>query len=255
MKILIIEDEDFAVKTIEKILLAYDPNIEVLDVIDSVEDAVEWFSSNPNPDLVLLDIHLADGLSFEIFDRVVVSSPIIFTTAYDQYAIEAFKTKSVDYLLKPVKYEEFERAMNKFQEIFVDSRSSFSSTHLIEAAEIIRAQKKIFKSRFLVKAGNLIKSVSIEDVGYFLFEDRLTLLVTHANRKYPVKHTLDELETLLDPIRFFRANRQFIVAIDSIDKIHPYFKGRLKLELTPLQEHDLVISSEKTRGFKDWLDR
>ena len=255
MKALIIEDEQFAIDKLIGMINQYDPAIEILDQLDTVEDSVEWFKENSLPDLLFLDIHLADGSSFEIFEQINIKCPIIFTTAYDQYAIQAFKTKSVDYLLKPIKFEDLKIALDKFNEVFGQKPNQNITSEMHALASLIQSQQKAYKTRFLIKAGNLIKTVSITEVAYFLFEDRTILLVTKDKRRYPVKHTLDELEGLLDPAQFTRANRQFIINIDAIHKIHPWFKGRLKLELSPLQSADLVISSEKTREFKEWLDR
>ncbi|MCB0677756.1 MAG: response regulator transcription factor [Saprospiraceae bacterium] len=253
MKALIIEDEPLAVDKLIGLLQRYDPNIEVLGPIDTVEEAVEWFAGHAPPDLLFLDIHLADGSSFEIFEQIEVPCPIIFTTAYDQYAIRAFKTKSIDYLLKPVKFEDLEAALEKFKELFAEHPQPSISQEMRALASLIQSNLRSYKTRFLVKAGQVIKSISIAEVAYFLFEDRNTLLVTKGNRRYPVKHTLDELEELLDPEQFNRANRQFIIGIDAIHKIHPWFKGRLKLDLSPPQEVDLVVSADKTKAFKEWL--
>lgn len=255
MKALIIEDEQFAADKLIKLIYQYDQTIEILDQIDTVEDGVEWLEQNPTPDLLFLDIHLADGSSFEIFEQTEVQCPIIFTTAYDQYAIQAFKTKSIDYLLKPVKFEDLKAALDKFQDMFGNNVKPGFTREMHALASLIQSQQKAYKTRFLVKVGNTIKTISITNVAYFLFEDRTTLLMTKDKHRYPVKHTLDELEVMLDPLQFTRANRQFIINIDAIHKIHPWFKGRLKLELTPLQPADLVISADKTKSFKEWLDR
>ncbi len=255
MKTLIIEDEQFAANKLISLIHQYDPQIEILDQIDTVEDAVEWLNNNPAPDILFLDIHLADGSSFEIFEQTTVQVPIIFTTAYDQYAIRAFKTKSVDYLLKPIKFPDLKAALDKYHDLFGKPTTQDFGIEMRALASLIQSQQKEYKTRFLVKIGNIIKTISITEVAYFLFEDRTTLIVTKENRRYPLKQTLDELETMLDPHQFTRANRQFIISIDAIQKIHPWFKGRLKLDLNPPQQIDLVISSEKSRGFKEWLDR
>lgn len=255
MKTLIIEDEQIAASKLIDLIHQYDPKIEILDQIDSVEDAVDWLNDHPTPDLLFLDIHLADGSSFEIFEQAEVKSPVIFTTAYDQYAIQAFKTKSVDYLLKPIKFPDLKAALDKYRELFERPAPQEFGKEMRALASLIQSRQKEYKTRFLVKVGNVIKTISITEVAYFIFEDRTTLLVTKENRRYPVKNTLDELEEMLDPVQFARANRQFIICIDAIQKIHPWFKGRLKLDLKPAQGVDLVISSEKTRGFKEWLDR
>lgn len=255
MKILIIEDEQLAADKLIKLIHQCDPGIEILDQLETIEDSVEWFANQAAPDLLFLDIHLADGLSFEIFEQVSVQCPIIFTTAYDQYAIRAFKTKSIDYLLKPVKLSDLKQALEKYKDLFGQQNTPDFSEEMHALATLIQGKEKIYKSRFLVKVGNVIKTIPVEEIAYFFFEDRTTLLMTKNKHKYPVKHTLDELEEILDPHQFNRANRQFIISIDAIQKIHPWFKGRLKLDLTPSQSIDLVVSSEKTKQFKEWLDR
>lgn len=255
MKTLVIEDEQFAADKLIRMLREYDPEIEILEQFDSVEDTVAWLQDNETPDLLFLDIHLADGSSFEIFEQLDVACPVIFTTAYDQYAIQAFKMKSVDYLLKPVKYEDLRQALDKFREMFQKTPTRSISQEMHALASLIQSQQKAYKTRFLVKVGNIIKTISIAEIAYFQFEDRSVLLVTTDNHRYPVNHTLEELEELLDPIQFNRANRQFLISIDAIHKIHPWFKGRLKLDLAPKQNADLVISSDKTKAFKEWLDQ
>jgi len=255
MKVLIIEDEQIAADKLTNLIHQYDPKIEILEQFDTVEDTVDWLKQNEAPDLLFLDIHLADGSSFEIFDQFEVNCPVIFTTAYDQYAIQAFKIKSVDYLLKPVKFEDLEAALKKYKEIFESTPTESFSADMQKLAQLIQNQQKEYKSRFLIKVGNIIKTISVNDIAYFQFEDRATLLVTKDNHRYPVNNTLDELEELINPNQFTRANRQFIISIDAIQKIHPYFKGRLKIDLTPKQNVDLVISAEKSKGFKEWLDQ
>ncbi len=255
MKVLIIEDEQIAADKLTKLILQYDSKIEILEQFDTVEDTVDWLQQNDVPDLLFLDIHLADGSSFEIFDQVEVKCPVIFTTAYDQYAIQAFKIKSVDYLLKPVKLEDLKAAMDKYKEIFESRPTENFSKDMQTLANMIQNQQKEYKTRFLIKVGNIIKTISIADIAYFHFEDRATLLVTNDNHRYPLNQTLDELEDLINPNQFTRANRQFIISIDAIQKIHPYFKGRLKIDLVPKQNADLVISADKTKGFKEWLDK
>jgi len=255
MKALIIEDEELAIKKLVGLIHKFDENIEIIGGIDTVEDAVDWFSNNNLPDILFLDIHLADGSSFEIFEYVTVDCPIIFTTAYDNYALDAFKTNSIDYLLKPIKYDHLETALKKYYKIYPLEKPKPNQLNMDSLAELIRKNDKAYKSRFLVKSGNLISTVPINDVAYFYFEDRVTFLMTFEKKRFSIKQTLDELEGLLNPKNFNRANRQFIINIEAIDKIHPWFKGRLKLTLRPLQVMDLVISADKTRAFKAWLDR
>lgn len=250
MKVLIIEDEPLAAEKLSGLLKKYDEEIEILAELDSVESAINWFSEEEEPDLILQDIHLADGSAFEIYEQVSPKSSIIFTTAYDEYAIEAFRLKSVDYLLKPIKFEALEQALKKYESIFKADQSDMK-----ELIGLLRSQTKSYRDRYLVKAGNLIKSINSKDIAYFYSDQRVIILVTHEGKKFPVDQTLDEIESELDPEMFNRANRQFIVNINAISEIHPYFKGRLKINLKPQQQGDIVISSEKSRGFKEWLGK
>jgi len=253
MKVLIIEDELPAAEKLIKLINKYDPNIQVLAHFDDIESTVKWFKENAAPDLIFLDIHLADGLSFEIFKQVEINCPIIFTTAYDQYAIQAFRVNSVDYLLKPIKYADFELAMKKYKTIYASEDSGVHDFQKI--ADLIKNRQKAYKSRFLAKAGNFIKTIAIDKVSYFISEDKVSFIVTKENKMYPIDYTLDDLEELLDPEQFNRANRKFLIGIDSIAEIHPYFKGRVKIHLEPKQKEDLVVSSEKAAGFKKWLGK
>lgn len=252
MKILIIEDEAFAADALEKLILDFKPDTRVLDKLESVEESVEWFSSHPHPDLVFCDIHLSDGSSFEIFEKTPINAPVIFTTAYNEYAIEAFKVNSIDYLLKPVKKEELERAIIKYEDL---SRSSFGAEmekiqHLLLQTQSSRNKK----SRFLVKSGQTIKSIGSEEVAYFMAEEGVVLLVSFDSKRYVINYTLDQLNDQLDSKVFFRANRQLIVNIHAVKEVHPYFKGRLQLVLEPQLAGDQVISSSKAASFKEWLD-
>ena len=255
MKALIIEDEQFAADKLIKLIYQYDPAIHILEVLESVEDAVQWFRQNPQPDILFTDIHLGDGSSFEIFEQIQVTCPIIFTTAYDQYAIKAFKTNSIDYLLKPIRYQDLQTALDKLMDLSKWPLTNHMNKDLSALSEVLLQGQIEYKSRFLVRIGNTLKSIPIADVAYFQFEDRITVLITKDNHKYPIQQTLDELIEVLDPKQFIRANRKFVINIEAIKKIHPWFKSRLKLELSPPQKTDLVISTEKTPIFKAWLDR
>ena len=204
------------------------------------------------PDLVISDIRLLDGLSFDLFRSLELDVPVIFTTAYDQYAIKAFEVNSIDYLLKPILKEKLVVAIEKFKERKANNKfpADFESLY-----DLIQNQKKSYKSRFLIKSGVKIVAVPIEKVAYFYSQNKLTYLVTKNNKKFPLDQTLEVLEEQLDPDVFMRANRQFIVSFGSISEIHPYFKGRLKLELEPASELEIVISADKTPDFKGWLDQ
>lgn len=219
----------------------------------SVEAAVLWLQNNEHPDLIISDIQLLDGPSFDIFEEVEVKTPVIFTTAYDQYAIKAFEVNSVDYLLKPIQKEKLGAALDKYDQM--GSASEEGSIDIEQIKPALKEEKKEYKARFLVKLGQRIKAIPTEKIAYFFSQDKLTYLVTFEGQKLPIDQTLEELEGLMNPKFFFRVNRKFMVHFDSVTDIHPYFKGRVKLGLNPHFDDDIVISSEKTPVFKRWLDQ
>ena len=250
MKVLILEDERLAAEGLIGMLMEL--NVDVVGILPSVQDAKDWFEQNRVPDLVLSDIHLQDGLSFQLFQELDVEVPIVFITAYDHYAIKAFEVNSIDYLLKPIDKDTLERALEKFA---TRNQTPDTSAPYDDLLRLISEKSKNYKSRFLTKAGQRIKAVSIDKVAYFYSQNRLTYLITHEKQRLPLDLTLENLETQLDPERFYRANRQFIVGFQAISELHPHFKGRLKVELNPSCELELVVSSDKTREFKAWLDK
>jgi len=238
MKVLIIEDEERSAKRLERMLREYDPAIQIIGILDSIEDSVRWFRGNKEPDLVFLDIQLADGDSFSIFDDVNPEAPVIFTTAYNEYAIEAFKLNSIDYLLKPVKKEQLIVAIKKFEKLFG------SAEHASHA----------YLKRMMIRIGDTIKSIEIDKTSYFYIEDKSTYAVMMDGSRFPVDYSLEKLETRLDPERFFRINRQFIISFQSLKRMVSYSKSRIKIILEPPCDIDAVSSSEKTPYFKDWLN-
>lgn len=253
MNILIIEDEHFAAEKMKKLIQEIDDNCIVVDVLDSVESSIAWLSENEHPDIILSDIHLADGICFSIYSTVNVQCPIIFTTAYEKYAIQAFEVNSIDYLLKPIQKERLESALEKYKST---TNTGVDTTALFQEFKTLLAQaNKEYKSRFLCKLGNKIKSVPTETIRYFYSKDKMTFIVDTNNNRLPVNNTLDEIDQMLDPKHFFRINRKYISHFEGIDEIHPYFKGRLKLKLTPHIEDDIVVSTERSPLFKAWLDR
>ncbi|MCG8386727.1 MAG: LytTR family DNA-binding domain-containing protein [Cytophagales bacterium] len=251
MKILILEDETLAAEKIANLLKDIDDGVEIVGELKSIESAVEWFETHEAPGLIISDIRLLDGLSFEIFSQVDYKGPVIFTTAYDQYAIKAFEVNSIDYLLKPVQKDKLEASLHKFKDL---SKSGDHPVPYEDLLSIIQAQKKEYKSRFMIRSGQKILAVPVEKIAYFYSHNKLTYIVTHDQKKYPLDQPLEVIDPQLDPKLFFRANRQFIVKFDAIDEIHPYFKGRIKIDLKPAAEVDIVISSDKTPEFKRWLD-
>jgi two-component system response regulator LytT len=254
MKVLIVEDEELAVKKLRKTLFTVDGTIEVTGVTDSIKTTVEWLQSNPQPDLILMDIELADGQSFEIFNLTEVKSPVIFTTSYDEYALKAFKVNSVDYLLKPIQQEELQAALNKFRKMTGSSKSELSLDNLVKELQQ-KLQPKEYRKRFLVKQGQKLVSVEVEDIAYFYSDGRLNFFKTTDNRKFVVDYTMDELEDMLDPIKYFRISRSFYVSVNSIDKIEDYFGNGLILQLKPVVDKEALVSREKVTDFKKWMGK
>jgi len=255
MEVLIIEDEEPAAERLAGLLKQYDASISPLAILSSVKAAVSWFADHRQPDLVLLDIHLSDGLCFDIFKQVELRCPIIFCTAYDQYVLDAFQVHSIDYLLKPVQYPKLEKSLQKMEAIRSQMRPAGNDAHFNEIIQIIKTSQQSYKSRFMVKAGNRIKAIKSSEIAYFNSRNKITLLVTKEGQRFPLDYTLDELMTMLDPVQFFHVNRNLIIHIDSVKEVHPYFKGRLKLVLVPEYDEETVISSQKTPLFKAWLDQ
>jgi len=249
MRILLIEDEEPASKRLQKIIHEVIPAAEIIGTIVSISSAVRWFRENPLPDLVFMDINLADGLSFGIFQEVEVEAPIIFTTAFDAYAIDAFKVNSIDYLLKPVHKEELEKAYAKL----VKLGRHKGPKHLAEKYQQLPTVTKEFKKRFAVRFGEHIKTVATDDVAYFFTENKVNFLQTRDGKKYPVDFNLDQLEELLHPEVFFRINRQFIINIHAITEMRAYSKSRVQVKLSPASPHDTIVSVERSGAFKQWL--
>jgi len=254
MKVLIIEDEPPAAKRLKSILSEIDESIETLDVKDSIENSVSWIKTNPLPDLIFMDIQLSDGLSFEIFKQVEIKCPVIFTTAFDEYAIKAFKVNSIDYLLKPIETKELQKSIQKFHNLHSQFAPKLEHEAIQKLLESITPNKSIYKSRFLVKSGQSFFKVGADECAYFYLDNKLTYLVLRNGKRHLVDFTLDELEQQLDPQKFFRANRQFITNIDSITSIHNYFGGKLKIHLQPGEPEDVIISRAKAGEFKSWME-
>jgi len=252
MKVLIIEDEELAVKKLEKTLAAVDATAEVAGVADSIKSSVEWLQQNPQPDLILMDIELSDGQSFEIFNLTEVNSPVIFTTSYDEFALKAFKVNSVDYLLKPIQKEELQAALEKFKKM--NSQPNVSIDSLVKELQQ-KLQPKEYRKRFLVKHGQKLVSVEINEIAYFYSDGRLNFFKTTDNKKFVVDYTMDELQEMLDPETFFRISRSFYVAVNAIARIDDYFGNRLILGLRPEVEKEALVSREKVTDFKKWMGK
>lgn len=254
MKVLIIEDEPLAAERLSQLIHQYESHIEILAVLDSIEGAVEWFNSNKSPDLIFQDIELADGSSFRIFEQVKVKTPIIFTTAYDSYALQAFKMNSVDYLLKPYDFEELALAIDKFVQIFWKKKTPSNHIDLEALAQALKPQTPAYKQRFVVKKGEFIRPIRVEEILYFYSEDKATLLRTATNERFIIDDTLNEVEGKLDPKEFFRVNRQFLCRIEAIKDIVAFSQRRLKLVLRYMEKEEVLVSRERVKSFRDWLD-
>ncbi len=252
MKILIIEDEAPAAQRLEKLLMEIEPGSSILESIVSVATAVKWLNQNPVPDVIISDIQLADGLSFEIFKTVPTLCPIIFTTAFDQYAIEAFKVNSIDYLLKPIKKEDLAIAINKMKQLAAANQTlPLDINKLLQA--LAPTSNVNFKSRFAVKFGEHLRTIETKDIVYFYTEDKINFLTTKEGRRYTTDYNLDTLETMLDPAIFFRINRQYIICIHAIAEMFSYSKSRVLIKLNPPAKHETIVSTERSGDFKLWL--
>ena len=246
---LIIEDEKTAAERLSGLIKKYDQTIEITGVIQSVKKAVEWLNTNQAPDLIFMDIQLADGLSFEIFEQTIVKTPVIFTTAFDEYALKAFKVNSIDYLLKPIDQKELNNAINKYKE---NSKTNEIPTQVFDS--ILHTLTKNYKNKFVIKVGEHIKVFTIDDVQCFYSMEKYTFLQNNAGRDYAVSYSLDQLEDLLDPDRFFRISRKHIISSSAIKDIISYSNSRLLIKLHSNESADLIVSREKVQDFKKWLE-
>ncbi|MCG6188225.1 LytR/AlgR family response regulator transcription factor [Maribellus maritimus] len=249
MKVVIVEDERLAAEKLQRLLKQVDSGIEVLKVLESVEESVNWFSANVSPNLVFMDIQLDDGISFEIFDTLKIEVPVIFTTAFDEYAIRAFKVNSVDYLLKPVEKAALENSLRKYRNIYTAKQTE------INISKVFEHMAKTYKSRFLVKIGTHFQSVPVENISCFFVEERSTFLKTKTGKNYDLDYSLDQIQKLVAPELFFRINRNFLVNINSISEILSYSTSRLKLKLHNFSSEGLIVSRDKAGEFKLWMDR
>lgn len=251
MNIIIIEDEKPSARRLARMLAEL--SIEAQALLHSVEEAVNWFQKNPHPDLILLDIQLSDGLSFEIFEQVEVNSAIIFTTAYDEYALKAFKLNSIDYLLKPIDDDELKSAIDKFK---VNQPKPHNLQIDIEQIKklLVNPLDKNYKERFTVKIGQHLKMIPIESIECFYSENKGTYIFTTDKRDYLIDSTLEQLDSMLDPIKFFRVNRKFYINMKAIRDIISYTNSRLKIVLHSFSETDIIVSREKVRDFKNWIE-
>lgn len=251
MRVLIIEDEAMAANRLERLLHEIAPHLEVVAKLDSVRESIKWLSMN-SADLLFLDIQLSDGISFSIFEEVVVHTPVIFTTAYDQYAIRAFRLNSIAYLLKPVQKEELAIALQKFASLKLAVSIPFD-----QLLSLVQGAKQAYRKRFLIQIASRFRKIEVSEIAYFYAMEKSVFLSLFTGQSYPIDHSLDTLAQELDPARFFRINRRLIVSVDSISGMVAWSRSRLKLQLTPpfADDSDTVVSIERSRDFKVWLNR
>jgi len=252
MKAIIIEDEHFAAMRLEKMILECDKNIEIVAKLQSVKESVEWFKNNNHPDIIFLDIQLEDDLSFSIFDKVDVKSNIIFTTAFDEYAIKAFKLKSIDYLLKPINQTELNNAISKYK----NWNSTESTAININELRNLLQQNTVhtFRERFAVTVGETLRQINVEDIAYFFSTSSITFAVMHNKKQYSLDLSLDNLKEQLNPKDFYRINRQFLISLKSIANVHIFPKSRLKIEINPPTSEEIFVSIDKSADFKRWMN-
>lgn len=255
MNIVIVEDEPLAADRLQELVHEYESHIQVLARLDSVESAVSWFKENGMPDLIFMDIQLADGISFQIFEQSQIKAPVIFTTAYDEYAIRAFKVNSIDYLLKPLSFDSVANALDKFVNLHVKQEAPAAIDPTLLKTLMSQIQKPSYKSRFIVKKGEHLLSVDINQVNYFYAEDKVSFLKTREGKRFIIQQTLGELEELLDPAIFFRINRQYIARFEAIEDIISYSNSRLKVKLSHCEDDEIIVSKQKVQAFKSWLDQ
>ncbi|GAB3016702.1 LytR/AlgR family response regulator transcription factor [Spirosoma pulveris] len=259
MNVTIIEDENLTAKRLESLLHKYDPTIKVLARIPSVAEAVAWFDESPAPvDLVFMDIHLEDDLGFRIFEQTQLTTPVIFTTAYDEYMIQAFKVNSIDYLLKPINYDELVAAIEKYKSL----KKQFGQTASTSAQDIEtllnligKSKQTDYKERFMITVGTKIRSIETGDIAYFYLEEKVVFLVTKDGLTLPVDYSLDKLTQILNPRQFFRISRQFLVSLPAIQTIHTFSAGKLKLDLIPKSRQEVFVSGDRMTEFKEWLGK
>ena len=253
INVVVIEDEHLASDRLIKLIKQYDESLNIEKILDSVKDSIEYFTNNKHPDLIFMDIQLGDGKSFDIFSSVKVNSYIIFVTAYDEYAMQAFKLNSIDYILKPIKRVELFQAIDKFK----NNINNFREVKDIRIAydQIKESEAKEHKARFLAKRGSRYFSIESKDVAYIYTKDRMHFIKTSLNIDYLIDSTLDDLETQMDPKIFYRANRQFILNYNCIDEVIIWFDGKLKILVKPLSPEEIIISRLKSSDFKQWLSK
>ena len=251
MKAVIVEDEAIASRRLRQLVGELAPELQIVSEITSVESGLKWFGKNPLPDLIFLDIQLNDGYGFDILDHLEEHPPIIFTTAYNEYAIRGFKYNGLDYLLKPIAREDLRKALEKFRKT---KKIQARPTETEKLQDLKNFFRKEYKHRFMVKVGNQFKAFDVNEIAYFKSYEGLIYLRNFKSQKYPIEYSLDQLEEILNPVDFFRINRKYIVSVKAVAEIHTYFNSRLLLRLEPKEEDQVIVSRDRTSNFKKWLD-
>ncbi len=248
MTAVIVEDENIASRRLANLIGELAPDIEILAQLTSVESGLKWFNKGKQPDIIFLDIQLNDGYGFDILDALDKHPPVIFTTAFNEYAIRGFKYNGLDYLLKPIDKKDLEKALSKFH------RTKPINDSVDKIDQLRSMFTKEYKHRFMVKIGNQFNTFKVEDIAYFKSNEGLIYLYTNQGKGYPVEYSLDQLEEILNPIQFFRINRKYVISVNAVEEIHSYFNSRLLLKLNPKGEEQIIVSRERTTNFKKWLD-
>lgn len=250
MRILILEDEEQALDRLRKIIGRVIPNHEIVGTSSRVESTIHWLETNPMPDLVFMDIQLADGNSFQLFHKVNITCPVIFTTAYEHYALQAFKVNSVDYLLKPIDEEDVQKAIDKLTLL---QQSGGFTVDYARILQTIQQTPKNYKDRFVIKLGDTIKSIRVQDIAYFYTENKSNFLCTKDGRRFPIDFNLDQLDQMLNPKNFFRINRQFIIGHHAIEEMKAHTRSRVQVRLNPPTRLDTIVAIDRAHDFRDWL--
>ena len=250
MKAVIVEDEIVAAQHLQRLIAQVNDRIEIIAVLKSIEESVEWFSAHPNPGLVFMDIHLSDGSAFSIFEKVKISSPVIFTTAYDEYALKAFAVNSIDYLLKPVNIKELERAIDKFSRF--GGTSANNEEVIANMLSLFRKESRVYKSNFLIPHKDKYIPLPVNDIACIYSENKNAKIVTIDNRTFNDSHSLDELQRQLDPSQFFRANRQHLISHRAVKDVSVWFESKLSVNLSVAVPGKIIVSRARAAAFKDW---
>ncbi len=253
MKAVIVEDEVFASQALENLIHEVDPAIGVIAVLQSIDESVEWFRNNPKPDLVFMDIHLADGSSFAIFDEVSITCPIIFTTAYDEYALKAFEVNSIDYLLKPISKRDMERAIGKYRNMSATPSVGIDPEAIQKLLASLKQNERTYKTYFLVPEKDKLVPLAIIDIAYIYIDAKMVKAITFAGKTCYLDQTLDELAALLNPANFFRANRQFIIARSAVKDLSMWFGSKISVNLTVSVPERIVVSKARVGEVKNWI--